>query len=253
MTSPKQALLSSLASAAAISLAGCGGAMPLGHPAHVLRSGKTTAGAGVAGTIAVDPRTSVASPWAAQAQTLTVAPDVSPWVSARVGLGTGFEGGLSASLRSIRLDARHAFETEKYALSIGVGASAVLAQRSGGGQATGVYGAGFDVPILVGWRSSSDLYSLWLGPRAGGEILGGQLENGDAGPGSVSARHAFFGGLAGIRAGLRHLYVVAEFDFAYHLGAGSWTPPTGAAVTATESVDVSGWAVTPFGALVVSF
>lgn len=218
--------------------------MPLGHPAHVLSAGKTTVGAGVAGTIAVTSTFSAATASAGRLQDLAVAPDVSPWVSARVGLGSGFEGGLSASTRSIRLDARRAFESDRWALSVGLGASGVLAARSGGGEATGVYGAGFDLPVLFGWRSSADLYSLWVGPRVGGEIFSGQLDTGEIDPAAASGRHLHVGGLAGLRAGLRHLYAVVEFEFAYHLAAGSLGP---------DNLEVSAWTVAPFGGLVVSF
>lgn len=217
--------------------------MPLGHPAHALPAGKTTIGAGVAGTVMAE--SSAENADAARLQELTVAPEMSPWVSARAGLGNGFEAGLSASSRSIRLDGRRAFQTQKYALSIGLGASAILAaQSTGGNDATGVYGGGFDVPLLVGWRSSADLYAFWIGPRIGADFFSGQLDTGAASPASASGRHLHFGALAGLRAGLRHLYGVLEVEAAYHRADGT---------LAAQAVTLQGLTVAPAGALVVSF
>jgi len=219
--------------------------MPLGHPAHVLSEGRTTLGAGVAGTLMVA-TSSAGDASTARLQDLTVAPDVSPWVSARAGLGNGFEAGLTASTRAIRLDGRRAFETQKLALSIGLGASAILAARStGGGNANGVYGGGFDVPVLVGWRSSADLYAIWAGPRIGADFLSGQLDAGEAeDPLTASGRHLHFGGLAGLRAGFRRLYAVIEIAVDYHRADGT---------LGTAAVQLDGWTVAPAGALVVSF
>ena len=45
-----------------------------------------------------------------------------------------------------------------------------------------MYGGGVDVPVLFGWRSTSDLYALWVGPRGGLEALGGIRRNGAASP-----------------------------------------------------------------------
>lgn len=229
--------------AALLALVGCGGALPLGHPAHVLTPGKTTVAAGVAGTLMLD--SSAVDAGSLRLQDLAVAPDVSPWAAVRAGLGAGFEGGLTASTRAIRVDARRAFETQRLALSIGLGASALLAARPGGtADATGVFGGGFDVPILVGWRSSADLYAVWLGPRVGAELLSGEIDAGSAGPLKASGRHLRFGGVAGLRAGLRRLYGVVEIDASYHRADGA---------LGAQQVSLTGFTVAPAGALVVSF
>ena len=57
-------------------------------------------------------------------------------------------------------------------LSLGLGASAVSALRPGeGAEGAQVFGGGLDVPLLFGFRSASDLYAFWLGPRVGLELL----------------------------------------------------------------------------------
>jgi hypothetical protein len=218
--------------------------MPLGHPAHVLSEGKASIAAGVAGTvIAASPRAANAE--TARLQDLTVAPDVSPWVSARAGFGDGFEAGLGASSRAIRIDARRAFASEPYAFSIGFGASAILAAPPGSGEpATGVYGGGFDVPLLFGWHSSADLYALWIGPRIGADFFSGSLDAGAAEPLPASGRHLHFGGVAGLRGGFRRVFVVVEVETAYHRADGT---------LGTSAVALDGWTVAPAGALVVSF
>jgi hypothetical protein len=220
--------------------------MPLGHPAHTLNAGKTTLGAGVAGRVIGSSSATSADGTAVRLQQLTVAPDMSPWVAARVGLGNDFEAGVSASTRAIRIDGRRAFVWDSVALSIGLGASALMAVRpSGGGNASGVYGGGFDVPILIGWRSSADLYAAWIGPRVGAELFSGQLDPGTgASPNPASGRHLHVGGTAGLRAGLRRLYGVVEAQLAYHVADGT---------LGGTSLTLTGWSVTPAGALVVSF
>lgn len=217
--------------------------MPLGHPAHVLNAGKTTIGAGVAGTLVPTPPAVSGTSPQGRLHVLTVAPDVSPWVSGRAGLGGGFEAGLTASTRSIRADGRRAIDLGPLTLSVGLGASAVLLGRADN-VSSGVYGFGLDLPLLLGWRSSADLYSLWFGPRVGGELFEGNLTTELSGTTGAKGQHLHVGGLAGLRAGLRHLYAVVEFEFAYHLAGGS--------IGATN-VDVSAWTVAPFGGLVVSF
>lgn len=217
--------------------------MPLGHPAHALSRGRTTLAAGVAATFVGASSLASATAPAARLQELAVGPDISPWASARVGLGNEFEAGIGASTRALRLDGRRAFSTKKLALSIGLGVSAVLAAPAEG-RASGVYGGGIDLPVLLGWRSSADLYAAWIGPRIGAELLSGRLEGGASGPVSAGARHLSFGGVAGLRAGFRRLYGVVEVDVAYHHADGS---------IAARSLALEGLTVAPAGALVVSF
>jgi hypothetical protein len=248
---------------------GCGGGAPLLHPAHVLPPGDVTVGAGLSGQIALKPLPPATLPAGQEAQNdatlqdLGVAPGVAPWISGRMGLAGSNEVGLTYAGRSVRLDGRHAFSLGKPTLSVGLGASAVMARRPGEGfDTSGVFGGGADVPVLLGLRSTSDIYSLWFGPRAGFEIVSGRLQLGPTGPEAaatqleVSGRH-FYGMLvAGIRVGFRHVHVAIELDAAYHRIDGTFTavkPASGSGAPATTSTNVQQVTLTPAGALEVSF
>jgi hypothetical protein len=228
-------------------LAGCGGGAPLLHPAHVLPPGAVRAGAGLSGQIALrsfPALKGVATP--VKLQQLTAAPGVAPWVSARIGIQGENEAGLTYTGRSLRLDGRHAFSLGAPTLSVGLGASALSAQRPGeGADGSSVFGGGFDVPILFGARSASDLYSIWVGPRAGMEFLSGRVAIDGMSPlSNVTARHIFAGVLAGLKVGFRHVHAAIELDFTYHRADG---------VFAGAKVGLSQLALTPGGALLLSF
>jgi len=230
-------------------LIGCGGGAPLLHPAHALPPGIVSMGGGMSGQVAL--RQSPTAPNGARLQKVAVAPGIAPWVAGRAGLAGSNEAGLTYTARAVRLDARHAFDLEGPAISVGVGGSLVFPQRPGrGDDETRVRGGGFDVPILFGVRSRSDLYAIWIGPRGGLEFLGGSVlgDTVDPSTGSqfvdISVRHFQIGGVAGLRAGFRHLHVVVELDGAYHHAEGTFgkTP-----------VSVDQVTLTPAGALVVTF
>lgn len=229
--------------AGGLGLLGCGGGLPLAHPAHVLPSGKVTAGAGVDATIVADPRVPLSAP-NARLQSIAVGPAVAPWIGARVGLGGGFEGGIGASSRAVRIDGRRAFTFRErtLAFSAGAGVSAILASAPSG-EASGVLGGGVDVPLLFGWRSSADLYAAWIGPRLRAQIFDGRVSDA-AGSIPLEGRSVGVGGVAGLRAGLRHVFAVVEADVAYQWAWGTF---------GAEAVRLSGWTVTPFGGLVLSF
>ncbi len=222
--------------------------MPLGHGAHALSKNKSVFAAGMAGTLVaeggIERRVSSLVAAAQRLESWSVGPGVSPWVSARTGLGNGFEGGVGASARSIRLDGRKSFERGSAALSIGLGVSAIMAERPGDEpNNSGVFGGGFDVPVLLGWHSSADLYALWIGPRLGGELVGGGIAADGEGV-EVSGRHLWFGGVAGVRVGLRHLYAVFELDVAHHLADG---------FVGEDAFEVEAFTFAPAAALAVSF
>lgn len=202
---PRAALLPVLLSAV-----GCGGAVPLLHPAHTLPAGRVSMGGGVAaqfvtggassaidrgrqagGSTGAVPQNSSAEQElvaGALADKLT-APGLSPWVGARAGIGFTSDAGVTWTGRSVRIDGRHAFESKHYALSIGLGASGVLSQPGadkpgqtarGGGDIPGVdsggaSGWGLDVPVLVGYRSAASLIQVWGGVRGGFEHIGGDF------------------------------------------------------------------------------
>lgn len=230
------------------------------HPAHVLPAGDVSMGAGLSGQALV--RGSGASSAGDQSgpvlQSAAVAPGVAPWVAARVGITGANEGGITYSGRSARLDVRHAFDLGRPTLSVGLGASVVIPDRPGSSsERSGVYGGGLDLPILLGVHSRSDLYALWIGPRAGFELLRGNVSEtallpGTAGPGvsndkldDVSARHFFVGGLAGLRAGFRHVHVAFEVAASHHAAEGSFG--------SLPATSIKALSITPAGALIATF
>jgi hypothetical protein len=233
---------------------GCGGGAPLLHPAHVLRPGFVHVGAGVSGQLAVLQPAQAGSN-DARIEELTAAPGVAPWLTGRVGIAGDNEAGITFTGRSLRVDGRHAFSLGAPTLSVGLGASALVARPPGHGSDAGsVYGAGFDLPVLLGIRSRSDIYAIWIGPRAGVELFRGslQLQNGSAPdpgdpenlPSDVSGHHEFVGGVIGMRAGFRHVHVAIEGSFTYHLASGK---------LAGASFQMNQFTITPGGALLISF
>lgn len=250
------ALASTLALAA---LSGCGGASPLMHPAHVLRPGFVSMGAGVAAQLALRPAPASAPPAQlgpgapASLHEAAIGPHLAPWVGGRIGIEGSNEAGITYSGRSVRLDGRHAFG-DSPAFSLGLGLHAVVPERSGTDPTKrSVYGGGLDIPLLVGWHSKSDLYAIWAGPRGGFELLGGQVgvlqidepdvpsPNESA---SLDARHVWVGGVAGLRAGFRHVHVVIEVDAAYHHASGT---------LGGVSASFDQGTIAPAGALVLTF
>lgn len=234
--------------AAVFPLAGCGGGAALLHGAHVLAEGKTTVGAGVSGTFlsgeaardladaravplaagdgsALPPPEASADSYARGAATVAaLGPGVAPWISARVGLPYDTEAGLTYTGRAVRLDARHAFQSERLALSVGAGVSApVMSQAASGSQLSGLSFAhtpgtssfGVDAPVLVGWKSQSGLVSFWTGPRFGYERLRAEASFATQSPlqvGALSLERVYYGGVFGMALGFRHLYAAIELD-----------------------------------------
>lgn len=193
-------------------------------------------------------------------QNLTVAPGVAPWAAGRIGFAYSNEAGLTYSGRTLRLDGRHAFELNKaVALSVGLGASALMAERPGGDQASGVFGGGADLPVLIGIRSTGGLYSFWFGPRGGFEFLSGrvQLVDTTAMPVlyDVSGKHFYAGLTAGARVGFRHVHLALELNAAYHGADGTFrSSPTGITPQGSPaSANVKQLSLTPAGALEVTF
>ncbi|WP_437966732.1 hypothetical protein WMF04_45370 [Sorangium sp. So ce260] len=252
----------------AAACAGCHGSGPLLHPAHVLLPGKVSFGAGLSGDMIVAGATappeagaSAGDPAAAELAAqrklseITVSPGVAPWASARVGIEGGNEAGLTYTGRALRLDGRHAFPLGEAALSIGLGASALFAGGPGPGagptaEGSDVYGAGIDVPVLLGFRSDADLYAVWFGPRLGLELLGGEVRLPAAGAATggplvdASGQHLRLGFVLGVRAGFRHVHVALEATATYHHAAGEIA---GAPVVLDQGT------VAPGGGLTVTF
>lgn len=235
----------------------CAGSTPLLHPAHTLPAGNVSAGAGVVGEIAALDVDGTASPEAdGVLHDFAVAPGVGPWVGGRVGLPGDNELGLTYAGRNIRLDARHAFDLseQKIYLSIEAGGAAVV-PRERGDDLGSVHGGGADVPILVGWRSDAELYSVWAGPRAGFRLLTGDIvatELSATNPPDqllpFSGRDVWFGGLVGAKAGFRTFHVALELDVAYHLANGTFGEEG-----ATLEVSLGQLTVSPSAALLLTF
>ncbi|MCC6559085.1 MAG: hypothetical protein IT372_39680 [Polyangiaceae bacterium] len=239
------------AAACCAAVSGCAGGAPLLHPAHVLRPGVASVGAGLSGDFVVLPR-AAAGTAAGDLEDLTAAPGIAPWVAGRVGLDGSNEAGLTYTGRTVRVDGRHALSLGTPTLSVGLGAAAVLARRPGHGADGGsVYGGGLDAPVLLGFQSRSDVYSLWLGPRIGFELLRGRLQGDDIDPATgevplldVSGQHLQLGFVLGFRAGFRHLHVALEAGAAYHHATGT---------IGDDSLVIDQATIAPGGGLIVTF
>lgn len=235
--------------AATLFVAACGGGSPLFHGAHVLNPGATAEGAGFSGTFTTgDAKAAARSPRAAERSAAldALAPRVAPWVNARVGIGAESEAGLTYSGRAVRLDARRAFEDGAVALSVGAGASAVLrggdSQRETTGTSStwGPWGYGFDVPVVVGWKSSAGVVSLWGGVRGGFEKLTADRSSAI----ELDLNRWYGGGLVGLGLGFRHVQAALELDAYYQGVSGSF---------AGDDVRLHGVTLTPGAGLIFTF
>lgn len=223
--------------------AGCGGGLPLLHPARVLPRGEVQAAGGFSGTIAPGALGSAvenaaneaaANPGTVPTDTTfargalvaaSVAPGLAPFVGARVGLGVQSEAGLAYTGRAARADVRHAFDlSDAWTLSVGVGGSGALndhgsAQVLPNVALNDLTGWGADVPVLLGYSSEGDLYSFWFGPRAGWEHVSIRLASSEtplgAQPISLSATRFWGGAVVGAAVGFRHVHVAVELDASY--------------------------------------
>lgn len=244
----------------------CGGATPLLHPAHTLAPGKVTFGAGVSGTFlagdakaGLDQARAVTGSGGATSDeereqvvegTITsvlAAPGVAPWIGARVGVAERTEAGVAYTGRWGRLDVRHALEDRKLALSFGLAALALLSHPSAdpaepggsndelaGVDASGVYGFGFQVPVLVGYRSDAELIQAWGGVIGTFEQAMGTVvlsSSTPSEPDPTEARegnearldaHRFSGaGVLGLAVGIQPIWVAIELTGRYFSLAGS--------------------------------
>jgi hypothetical protein len=248
-------------------LAGCGGGVPLLHPAATLPRGEVRAAGGVTANVALGAAASAysAAQQEAQAATTTptdatyargalvaaaLAPGLAPYVAARVGLGHDFEAGLAYTGRGGRVDVRHAFGLGgATALSVGLGATAALYGTDSGAALPGVDLAevrafGADLPVLVGWHSTGGLYMIWGGLRAGYDrtrIAPVSSETAAAPDVRALTADRWYGAaVVGAAAGLGHVHVALELDAAYQTVSGTFgdTPAS-----------VSGVTLAPAGAL----
>lgn len=231
---------------------GCGGAAPLMHTAHALAEDEFTLGGGFSGTLPVSP-TTVEGPAEQVIESGAFSPGLAPWVGGRFGLGNQFDAGLTYTGRGIRLDGRRSFafgDEDASAVSLGIAASGLLPKRDDD-LGSRVGGFGGDVPLLIGWRSTADIYSVWAGARGGAELLRGQRDL-VADPNDPSAPlvedlegwHAHAGGLLGVRVGFRYIFAVFEVGAAMH-----WAGGTVGAI----DVSIQQFSIAPSGALIGRF
>jgi hypothetical protein len=257
-------------------MAGCGGATPLLHPAQVLPTGEVRAMAGIAARAAVGnlgtalngatneaaasmgQPTNIDTTYAQGALVAAaIAPDISPVVGARVGVGGGFEGGLIYTGRGARADLRRAFPlgTRKaWAISVGLGLDGVFSGRQTNtlaGDNANLFGFGADIPVLVGWHSTANLYYFWLGARLQYEHDTIQPRNSEAVPPQDESTQAQLigdrisaSGLLGFAIGFRHVHVALELEAGYAYVWGSF---------GGVSARIDGLALTPATALWVDF
>jgi hypothetical protein len=248
-------------------LAGCGGGLPLLHPAQTLDPGEIRASAGFSANMAsaefadaVRAAARESTPLTGQTDEVTakgalveasVAPGIAPWASARVGIGRSVEGGLTYTGHAVRADLRRSFALSRaWSLSVGAGGSAVLYGRQSGETVPNVdlaqlHGWGADAPLLVGYSSDGGLYRVWLGARGGWEHVDAAGEQGGpdlpatAGtPFSLSATRWWGGGLLGAASGFRHVHVAMEIDVSYASVTGDF---------GTTHAQVAGLMLTPAG------
>jgi hypothetical protein len=234
-------------------LGGCGGGIPLLHPARTLAQGDVRAVAGFSSNIAVGNLSTAlrnAANDAAAQSAQSSAPSapapgdityaegalvaaslgtgLAPILGARVGIGASAEAGLAYTGRSLRADIRRSFDlSPTWALSIGVGGSGALYGRDESAPLPNVdlnrlHGWGADIPALIGYQSDGDLYMLWAGPHAGWEHVDindvtSEPGSGELGPSAIAlaATRFWVGGLFGAAVGFRHVHVAMEIDASY--------------------------------------
>jgi hypothetical protein len=261
-----------LSLSAALACAACGAGAPLLHPAQPLPAGEMSLGAGLSSQLALGTVNSditageAANPNGTSesiARRAFIGPGISPWLSARLGLNQDNEAGLTFTGRTLRVDGRHAFVSDEWALSLGAGASSVLARRteSEASNAGGVLGWGADLPVLVGWASRADVVSVWLGVRPGYESLGDFSAPGPEDPGLpapqeslAEASHWYASGLFGLRVGVPPIWVSLELAATQHwVSAAERVVDAGGGPETETSADFRAFTLTPAGALNVRF
>jgi hypothetical protein len=248
----------------ALLVVGCGGGVPLLHGAHALSPGSTLTAVGFSGTFAAggaqkaidDARASdtstpgrdglLAKSGAASA---ALAPGVAPFVSMRIGLAGDNEVGFSYTGRFLRFDARHVFESGKWAASLGAGARGSLnatntaAEPESTSNASRTRGYGFDVPLLVGWRSTAGIVSLWGGARGGFDRVDAAGSS-NVGTSDLDLTHWRVGGVAGLAIGFRHIHAGIELETSYHRIKGT---------AGSAEVELSGVSLAPAGGVLFTF
>lgn len=274
-----------------LAVAACGGGAPLLHPAQPLPPDTVSFGAGLSGQFVSSDaenridrgRAAAAGPLADPATARAYAegvltdallgPAISPWLSARVGLPRATEAGLTYTGRSLRLDGRHVLSLGgEWALSLGLGASAVLlhpdssapevAPGDAGTAAPAEFGldakgwAG-DIPILIGYQPVDGFVDVWMGARTGFEHISGELRAEDDDPAAprfdASGNRFWAGALAGVSLGVPPVWLRFELAGTYHRLSGKLKGPDSQPPLPFGELDAAGWSLTPSGAILGKF
>lgn len=255
------------AGASLASLSGCGGGVPLLHPAHALPPGRTAFAVGVSDRFvlgdaqhALDSArqpTAGAPPQDGRSTravlvALAEGPALAPYVAARVGIPGTNEAGLSYSGQALRGDLRHAFEWGQSALSAGLGVTGRGFGQSAldlpGTDLSGAHGIGVDLPVLLGYRTDADLLSVWGGLRGSFDHWSGTVSLDPRPAFELDASRIALGPIFGMSLGLPPFWVSAELELDYAHVTGSLDRPG-----TRYDAQVNGWSVRPAGALVAKF
>lgn len=250
--------------------------MPLLHPARALKTGDVRAATGVSANVAIgsladdlrnaraiaaqDP-TGTTTPGAPGTNpdyakgalvAANIAPGLAPFVGARVGVGSSYEGGLTYTGRGVRVDMRRSFDVKSWSFSAGLGAMAALYGRQQGYDLPNVsvdrlHGYGLDLPLLGGWQSDGGLYMVWFGARAGFErdvieSVSSEHKTVTLGvpPVPLDATRWYGGPVLGAATGFRHVHVAIEIDATYNSVSGTYND---------TNIRVQGFSLTPASAL----
>ena len=155
------------------------------------------------------------------ASVAAVAPGVAPWVSARFGLPASNEAGLAYTGRGFRLDARHVFNRNRVAFSIGAGATWLLPvplNRPIPRRAPLPRRAFGDSTSPSWWVGEARRASFRCGAARAAATSTYRATYPATPPGfggSLSANRWYAGGLVGLGLGFRHLHGNLELDASY--------------------------------------
>lgn len=177
--------------------------------------------------------------------------DVTPWLNVGVGLGRGTEIAFTYLGNWLRLSGRWATWNKTTTLSIAAGLSGrygLSAEVSGSGvNASDLYGWGADVPVVVSYRSDSDVILAWGGLRGRFLRQWGQISAVAVPATHVSADQWRAGAVLGVAAGFRPVWAAVEIA-ADRVFLNGWAGNPASAATSAGY-----WSLTPSAALLFRY
>jgi hypothetical protein len=271
------------------------------HPAHTLKQEQIAVGSGISSRVVMASakrRIDAAHDMAANnaidgeegEQTFvegsllgrSLAPGLAPWVGGRVGLGQDWEAGMSYTGHRLRVDGRHAFGDDLFALSVGSAVNLLTLQLEPGSEGSSMGGGtnqrlaseglefsatgwGVELPVMIGTRSFSRLFEPALGVRLGYERVFGQMpltvlppSTPPGGGGATSVTHARAAaqrfsaeGVLGLSAGSGIFYVRLEVAAGIHQASGSLDFPAGSGDPQRRRLALRAFSLQPAAALVL--